>query len=192
MHHVVQPNESRDSCMSDKGSGSISKVGAGDIFKVFRESDEPVLSTTDIINEIDHASKSTVRRRLNTMRDNNELRSKKSGEKENDGVVWYPPNELPEIPQPTPKPLVLIYTHPWFSIMVGGLLSAGLGFLFFLPGILGEGSYLGIIDRDWLIGISIILYSVGVSAVYVGGAVIVGKFGYSIFKNRRQESDDRE
>lgn len=169
--------------MSDGTSSYPGKVSSGDIYKAFRKGNQPVLSTSEIAQEIDHASRSTVWRKLTEMEENGELRKKKSGQKENAGVVWYPPEDLEEVPQPTPDILALIYTYPWFSLMVGGILSVGFAFLFFVPGFFGEGAYLGLIGRSWLLWTSFGLLVIGIVASYLGAFVIILKYTYSIIQN---------
>lgn len=177
-NHVIQ------GMSSDEKFSNPGKIQPGDIYKVFSDLDESVLSTTDIDSQIDWASRSTVRRQLIEMEEDGKLGSKKAGDKDNAGVVWFVPEELPEIPQPTPDVLKLIYRYPWFSMIIGGILSAGIGFLFFVPGYFGEGSYLGIVPREWLLLASLILFVVGVAVSYAGSGLIIGKAGYYIIKRR--------
>lgn len=162
---------------------SLGKVRSGDIYNVFHETDEPVLSTTDIANKINWASRSTVLRKLGKMREHDQLQSKKAGEKENAGIVWYPPDDLSEVPPPSPELLVFIYTYPWFSIMIGGLISVGFGFLFFMLS-LGEGASLGIIGGNWFLIVSLILLSVGVGAAFIASLVVIWKSAQEILPNR--------
>ena len=157
-------------------------VHSGDIFRIFREQEDSVLSTTEIDRQIDFASRSTVRRQLISMQENGELRSKKAGEAKNAGQVWYPPETIPEIPQPTPDLAKLIYRYPWLSLIVGGLLSIGFGFLFFIPGFFGQGLYLGVLTRDSLVLVSMVLTGVGIVMAYIGGGALMWKHVYSAIR----------
>ena len=159
-------------------------VQSGDIYEVFSSLDESVLTTAEIDEEIDWASKSTVRRQLKAMTESNELRSKKAGDNENAGVVWYLPDEIEDLPQPTPDPIKLVYRHPWFSLVAGGLLFAGFGFTFFMPGFFGEGLYLGLIPREPIVMVSIVLYAFGIAMVSVGSIVIIGSTVVTVVQNR--------
>lgn len=150
------------------------KIQPGDIYEVYRKLGEKVLNTSDFDREIDWAHRSTVRRQLVDMRDSRELQSKKGGDQPNAGEVWYPPDEIKEIPRPTPDPIRLIYRHPWFSLLTTGFFFIGFGFILFLPGFFGEGQYLGIINRDLLVFASLALYAFGIAMSTVGGVVIIG------------------
>lgn len=169
--------------LHQRGSGMSSdnrykpprKVQPGDIYEVFRKLDEPVLSTTDFNREIDWASRSTVHRRLKDMRESGELRSKKGGKHQNAGEVWYPDGEIEDIPPATPDPIRLIYRYPWFSLLTTGFFIIGLGFMLFLPGFFGEGRYLGVIAREWMVRISLIFYFSGVIIVLVASVVIISR-----------------
>lgn len=180
---VASPCEARMS--SDDRFSHPGKVQSGDIYEVFRTLDEPVLSTSDINREIDWASRSTVRRQLVEMRDANELRSKKAGDQPNAGEVWYPPDEIEEIPQPTPNIIKLVYRNLWFSLIAGGLVIIGSGFMLFLPGFFGEGRYLGLVNRDLLVLVSLVLYVVGVSMVSVGSGGVVGNVVVPMIRDYR-------
>lgn len=158
-------------------------VQSGDIYEVFSSLDESVLTTAEINEEIDWASKSTVRRQLKAMTESNELRSKKAGDNENAGVVWYLPDEIEDLPQPTPDPIKLVYRHPWFSLVAGGLLFAGFGFTFFMPGFFGEVLYLGLIPREPIVMVSIVLYAFGIAMVSVGSIVIIGSTVVTVVQN---------
>lgn len=160
------------------------KVQSGDIYEVFSSLDESVLTTAEIDEEIDWASKSTVRRKLKSMTESNELRSKKAGENENAGVVWYLPEKIEELPEPTPDPIKLVYRHPWFSLVAGGLFFAGFGFTFFMPGFFGEGLYLGIVPRGPIVLVSIVLYAFGIAMASVGSIVIIGSTIVTAVQNR--------
>lgn len=187
--YVLQCGESRaatpcEARMSaDDQFSNLGKVQPGDVYQVFRTLDEPVLSTSDINREIDWASRSTVRRQLAKMRDANELQSKKAGDQENAGEVWYPPKEIEEIPQPTPNPIRLIYRNPWFSLITVGFVFIGLGFVLFLPGFFGEGLYLGLVNRDLVVLVSLFLYVVGVSMVFVGSGGFIGNMVVPMIRN---------
>lgn len=159
------------------------KVQSGDIYEVFSTLDEPVLPTSEINREIDWASRSTVLRKLKKMADSDELRSKKAGDKENAGVVWYLPNQIDEIPQPTPDPIKLIYRHPWFSLLAGGLLFTGLSSTLFLPGFFGEGLYLGLIPRKPIVSVSLVMYLIGIVMASVGSVLIIGKAAVVLARN---------
>lgn len=168
---------------SDERFSYPGKIQPGDIYKVFRDLDEPVLSTTEIDSQIDWASRSTVRRQLIEMEEDTALRSKKAGDRDNAGVVWFVPEDMPEIPQPTPDLVKLIYQHPWMAMVVGGILSVGIGFLFFVPGYFGEGRYLGIVAREWLLLVSLILFVSGVAVSYAGSGLLIGKAAYRFIRN---------
>lgn len=189
--YVLQDGESRaatpcEARMSpDDRFSHPGKVQSGDIYEVFRTLDEPVLSTSDINREIDWASRSTVRRQLVEMRDGNGLRSKKAGDQPNAGEVWYPPNNIKKIPQPTPKIIKIIYKNLWFSLIACGFVLIGLGFMLFLPGFFGEGRYLGIINRDLLVIVSLILYVVGVLIVSVGSGGVIGNVVVPMIRDYR-------
>ncbi|AXG08239.1 hypothetical protein DU500_17255 (plasmid) [Haloplanus rubicundus] len=118
------------------------------------------------------------------MTESNELRSKKAGDNENAGMVWYLPDEIEDLPQPTPDPIKLVYRHPWFSLVAGGLLFAGFGFTFFMPGFFGEGLYLGLIPREPIVMVSIVLYAFGIAMVSVGSIVIIGSTVVTVVQNR--------
>lgn len=107
-----------------------------------------VLNTSDFDEAIDWASRSTVRRELEDMRDSGEIGSKKGGTQPNAGEVWYPAGELEEIPQATPDPIKLTYQHPWFSLLIVGFFFIGFGFILFMPGHFGEGRYFGVLNRN--------------------------------------------
>lgn len=146
--------------------------------------DEPVLNTSEIDGEIDWASRSTVLRKLNDMAESSRLRSKKAGKKENAGVVWYLPDEIEDVPQPTPDLIKIIYRHPWFSLLAGGLLFAGLGFTLFMPSYFGEGLYLGLFPRESVVLVSIGLYGFGIAMASVGGALIIWESVVTLVQNR--------
>lgn len=167
----------------DEVSG-LKKVQQGDIYQVFRDRDKLVLSTSDINREIDWASRSTVHRRLKQMRKDGKLRSKKAGDKENEGKVWYIPDELNEVPQPTPDKIRLVYRNIWLFLAGTGIVIVAVGFALFLPGIIGEGQYLGLIDRDLLVLVSLIMYFIGVPMVILGGIGVLGKTIRPIVQNR--------
>jgi len=93
------------------------KVQSGDVYEVFSSLDESVLTTSEIDEQIDWASRSTVLRKLNDMKKSDQLQSKKAGNKENAGVVWYLPEEIEDVPQPTPDLIRVVYRHPWFSML---------------------------------------------------------------------------
>lgn len=158
---------------SDNRFSHPGKVQSGDIYEVFRTLDEPVLSTSDINREIDWASRSTVHRQLVEMRNANELRSKKAGDQSNAGEVWYAPDEIEEIPQPTPDIIKLIYRNIYFSLVTGGLVIIGFGFILFLPGYFGEGQYLGLVNRNLLVLISLVLYVLGILMVSGGSVGVI-------------------
>lgn len=160
------------------------KVQPGDIYEVFRDSEEPVLSTSDFDEAIEWASRSTVRRELEDMRDAGKLESKKGGTNPNAGEVWYPVGELEEIPQATPDPIKLVYQHPWFSLLTAGFFFIGFGFILFLPGFFGEGQYLGLLDRDILVRVSLFLYISGVIMVAVSAGRIIGRSVQTAIQNR--------
>lgn len=189
LRHVIHSVETRAAKASDPHMSSEDrfshpgKIQPGDIYEVFREHEEPVLSTTDIDREIDWASRSTVRRQLVDMRESDELRSKKAGDQKNAGEVWYPSDKISDIPQPTPDPIKLLYRHPWFSLLSAGFFFVGFGFILFMPGYFGEGQYLGILDRDWLVLASFFLYFTGVVMVSIGSGRIIGKSIMSIYRN---------
>jgi hypothetical protein len=159
---------------SDNRFSHPGKIQSGDIYEVFSNRNESVLTTSEINREIDFASRSTVLRQLKSMRDSNELRSKKAGDKKNAGVVWYLPDDVTDIPQPTPDIIRLIYQHPWFSLVAAGLLFTGLGFTLFMPGFFGDGLYLGVAPRDAVVLASIALYSFGISMISAGSLLIIG------------------
>ncbi|MFC7045527.1 hypothetical protein ACFQH6_09055 [Halobacteriaceae archaeon GCM10025711] len=159
------------------------KVQSGDIFEVFRNQEDSVLSTSDINKEIDWASRSTVRRQLMKMRNQGELHSKKAGEQKNAGEVWYPPNEIKDIPRPTPDIIRVIYRNPWISLMAGGLVFIGFGFVLFLPGFFGEGLYFGLFSRKSIVRLSFLLYSFGIAMSSISGIVFIGETILSAFRN---------
>lgn len=159
-------------------------VREGDIYEVFSSLGQKVLTTSEIDEEINWASNSTVRRQLKKMTKSGELRSKKAGENQNAGIVWYLPDEFEKIPQPTPDPIKLVYQHPWFSLVAGGLLFTGIGFTLFMPGFFGDGLYLGLISRELIVLISIALYSFGVSMISAGSILIIGSTVMTAVRNR--------
>jgi hypothetical protein len=118
------------------------------------------------------------------MTESNELRSKKAGENENAGVVWYLLEKIEELPEPTPDPIKLVYRHPWFSLVAGGLFFAGFGFTFFMPGFFGEGLYLGTVPRGPIVLVSIVLYAFGIAMASVGSIVIIGSTIVTAVQNR--------
>lgn len=65
----------------------------------------PMLSTSDFDEAIDWASRSTVRRELEDMRESGTLESKKAGKNPTACEVCYPVGKLEEIPQATPTQL---------------------------------------------------------------------------------------
>lgn len=160
------------------------KVQPGDIYGVFRNSEEPVLSTSDFDEAIDWASRSTVRRELEDMRNSGKLESKKAGTNPNAGEVWYPVGELDEIPQATPDPIKLIYQHPWFSLLTAGFFFIGFGFILFMPGYFGEGQYLGILNRGLLVQTSLFLYIAGIVMVAASTGVIIARNVEAAILNR--------
>lgn len=172
---------------SEKRFSHPGKVQPGDIFEVFRKLDESVLSTSDINREIDWASRSTIRRRLVDMRNAGDLRSKKAGDQKNAGEVWYPPDEIEDIPQPTPSLLKVIYQHPWFSLMAGGFFAIGFGFTLFMPGYFGQGLLLGLIDREIIVFVSVLLYGVGVAMVTVAGGTMIGRDVVTIIRDFQKQ-----
>ena len=151
------------------------KVQPGDVFEVFRNHEDPVLSTTEIDGDIDWASRSTVHRQLVSMRENGQLKSKKSGTKDNAGVVWYPSDEIEPVPPATPDPIKLIYRYPWFSLLVGGFFLIGFGFIVFIPGYFGEGNYIWNINRDVLVYAGVFLYGFGISIAIISGMIIIAQ-----------------
>ena len=159
------------------------KIQSGDIYEVFTNRGETVLTTSEINREIDWASRSTVHRQLKQMREENELRSKKAGDNENAGVVWYLPDELEDIPQPTPDPIRIVYQHPWFSLAAAGLVFTGIGFTLFMPGFFGDGLYLGLISRELSVQVSIVLYSFGIAMISVGSLGSIWNGARTIVQN---------
>ena len=166
------------------------KIQSGDIYEVYSTLDESVLTTAEIDDEIDWASRPTVRRQLKAMVESGELRSKKAGKNENAGIVWYLPDDLEEIPQPTPDLIRIIYRHPWFSLVAAGLLFTGLGFTSFMPGFFGDGLYLGIIPREPIVLVSIVLYSFGISMISAGSLLIIGSTAVNIIRNRLDQAEE--
>lgn len=171
---------------SDDRFSPPGKVQAGDIFEVFTTNNEPVLSTTDFDNAIDWASRSTVRRQLEDMRDANEIKSKKAGDNPKAGEVWYPADEIEDIPPATPDIIKIIYLNPWFSLLAGGFFFIAFGFILFLPGVFGQGQYLGLFNRDLLVYASLFLYSSGVAIVFVSGVVIIVKGVASVVQKQEE------
>lgn len=170
--------------MSDNDTPRLGKVQSGDIYQVFRDLDDPVLSTSEFNNHIDFASRSTIYRKLTEMEKNGTLETKKAGSGDQAGRVWYPPDELPDIPEPTPKLKRITYRNPGLSIMVLGFIAIGIGFLFYVPGQFGEGDYLGLINRDWLVVSSIVTASVGLAMIYLGGGWVIGRNLYSYLASK--------
>jgi len=160
------------------------KVQSGDVYEVFSSLDESVLTTSEIDDQIDWASRSTVLRKLNDMKESGQLQSKKAGNKENAGVVWYLPEEIEDVPQPTPDLIRVVYRHPWFSMLTGGLLFAGLGFALFMPSYFGEGLYLGLFPREPLVLVSIGLYVFGILVASVGGALVIWETVVTLVQNK--------
>lgn len=181
LRHVLQLGESRTATLCEARMSPNNrfshpgKVQSGDIYELFRTLDEPVLSTSDIDREIDWASRSTVRRQLVEMRDANELRSKKAGDQSNAGEVWYVPDNIEDIPQATPNLIKSIYRNLWFSMIAGGLALIGFGFMLFLPGFFGEGQYLGLVSRELLVLVSLVLYIVGVLMTSLGSCGVIAR-----------------
>lgn len=165
------------------------KIQSGDIYEVFTTLGEPVLTTSEINNEIDWASRSTVLRKLKEMAESDDLRSKKAGDKSNAGVVWYLPDEIEDIPQPTPDLIRIVYRHPWFSLVVGGLFFTGFGFALFVPGFFGEGLYLGLVSRNSMVLISIGLYAFGIAMASAGSVLIIVEAVVNLLQNRVDWSD---
>lgn len=182
MHHAIHNPDSR---MSSDRFSHPGKVQSGDIYEVFRNSDEPVLNTSDFDEAIDWASRSTVRRELEDMRDSGKLVSKKGGTNPNAGEVWYPVGEVEEIPQATPDPIKLVYQHPWFSLLTVGFFFIGFGFILFMPGYFGEGRYFGVLNRNILVQASLFLYISGVVMVAASTGLIIGKNIEVVIQNRR-------
>lgn len=197
LKYVAQTYESRASTLREARMSSEDRfshpgiVQAGDIYEVFSSRGETVLTTTEIDEQIDWASRPTVLRKLNAMAESEELGSKKAGENENAGIVWYLPDDLEDIPQPTPDPIKLIYRHPWFSLIAGGFVFIGSGFILFLPGFFGEGLFLGVVDRELLVLVSLILYAIGVLMVSLGSGGVIGNVVMPMIRGDQSDTQSK-
>jgi len=160
------------------------KVTSGDIYEVFRSKDEWVLNTSDFDDNIDWASRSTVRRQLDEMLKSGEIHSKQAGKGENSGLVWYPSDKIREVPQPTPDPIKLIYRNPWFSTFIIGLLIIGFGFILFMPGLINNGPVLGIVNPRAMINAGVVFYVIGVGTALGGAVMFANRQFITAIRNR--------